>query len=202
MSKIKLLVGLFALLLMPVGVLAGDFVTKSGRFVLTATDDVNLNADGSIIQKPGFTTGVFIYRLSIVKESDNSEVFKKDYVHFNLFGDNVVDMTGEVKDEGSYLMTVTVVNKISPFNNPQEFYKPPIVVHNLTFEMPEPTPTPTPVPPTPTPTPVPEPLVPEPLSDSVFSFQDLPVNETDMGNETPFGGGGGSNIQQILERLR
>lgn len=183
MVKLKtiLIVALLLLVCAPVG--AGTFVTESGRFVLGATDDMNLNPDGSFKPKPG-VIGIYVYDLFVAKKT--GETIRK--IRFQKpENSNVlvmpVDGENALTEEGNYLLAVKIVNVIYvPGQGLQEFASPPQIVHDLVFDIPEPTPTPTPIPPEPTPTPVPQPDVPLPfVSDNQFFF----VDETDF-NETDF----------------
>ena len=159
------------------------YKTETGRFILSATDDLNLNPDGSIKPVAG-RVGQYRYDLKVTKGDFVKKIpFNKPQTN------NVVVMkvagSDALLEEGTYVLTVQVVNVVFTLGGGiEEYTSPPKIAHTLIFEKPVPptptpvpTPEPTPVPPTPTPVP---PAVPEQFdNDSQFHFD--PLNETDFG---------------------
>lgn len=180
---------------------AATYETKSGHFKLGFYDDVNLDASGNlIVDRDQFSIGLLVYDFVVVKEDDQSVVFKKRY--FKPASSNVTVMEATLTAEGNYLAAVKAVNIMLRNGSPIEVSAPPAVVHNIIFKRPEPTPTPSPTPP-PTPVPTPTPLPdwePAPIPEGSFFFEDL--EETDFGNETNFGGGGNIGTSGLLELLK
>lgn len=205
MSKIKTLLASILVFCLVCSVsYAANYKTESGRFKISYTDDRNLDENGNVVADlTQFRVGVLAYDWTIVDEA-NAIVFQKRY--FKPVTSNVVIMQATLENEGNYLATLKIKNLILESGKVTEYSVPPNVVHNILFEKPEPpTPTPTPIPePTPTPIPALPGFVPIPAVDENFSFEDLPpVQETDFGNETDFGGtSGGGSIDGLLELLK
>ena len=199
LNRVLAVVALFALLAIPACAL--DLKTETGRFILGAVDNMNLNPDGSLKPVAG-QTGSYYYDLLIAAENGDAV---REIRYPKPQASNVIIMlvTGDAAlvDEGVYDLGVKIVNVLNEGTaGEQSFAKPLEITHALTFEKPVPptpiptlTPTPTPVPPTPTPTPIPPQFPDAFFSDDQFFF----IDETGF-NETNFRAISGSELLEYI----